>query len=73
MKICESTITIRQEKGRYVLDCIDLGIASIGLTLPAAVDNLKMALKYYYDGANDPGIEDEIEKELESWKNLLLC
>ncbi|MFQ5586569.1 MAG: hypothetical protein ACE5GF_07085, partial [Thermodesulfobacteriota bacterium] len=73
MKICESTVTIRQEKGRYVLNCLDLGIASIGITLPAAVDNLKMSLKYYYDRVKNPGIEDEIEKELETWKNLLLC
>jgi predicted RNase H-like HicB family nuclease len=73
MKICESTITIRQEKGRYVLNCPELGIASIGLTLSAAVDNLKMALKHYYDGVKNPGIENAIEKELESWKNLLLC
>ncbi|MFQ5329924.1 MAG: hypothetical protein ACE5D4_08050 [Thermodesulfobacteriota bacterium] len=73
MKICESTVTIKQEKGRYVLNCVDLGIASIGITLPTAVDNLKMALKYYYDGVNDPGVEDEIDKELETWKNLLLC
>jgi len=73
MKICESTVTIKQEKGRYVLNCVDLGIASIGITLPTAVDNLKMALKYYYDGVNDPGIADEIENELETWKNLLLC
>ena len=73
MKICESTVTIKQEKGRYVLNCVDLGIASIGITLPTAVDNLKMALKYYYDGVNDPGIADEIENELETWKNLLNC
>jgi len=73
MKICESTVTIKQEKGRYILNCLDLGIASIGITLPAAVDNLKMVLKHYYNSTKEPGFEEEIEKELETWKNLLLC
>jgi len=73
MKICESIVTIKQEKGRYVLNCLDLGIASIGLTLPTAIDNLKVVLKYYYDPAKEPDIEEKVEKELESWKNLLLC
>ena len=64
-KLCYIVLTavIKKENHTYVASCLELGVASQGITIKRANNNLKQALKLYIDSTQELGIWDDIRKE----------